>query len=278
MTEIPSALAWIAAPARVHQALCVAAGLAVLQQSVELLSLSSSLSARGLWPWAILRTRYRGLPWPLLALLDRLLDERGTRALLVASSVAAVSMLVTPSPTALCVCLLVMFLMAIRFWGSVNGGSDSMTLLVLLSATVSEAAGPGTTIGMAALWYLGLQSLVSYMLAGLVKVQSASWRQGKALAHHLRGAGPGPPPGFIAGFISSRGGGIVTAWCVILFELLAPFSLLDVRLTAVFIALAFTFHAVNAWLLGLHRFTLPWLASHVALLALAAELSRELSL
>ena len=87
-----------------------------------------------------------------------------------------------------------------------------------------------------------------------------------------------PPQDSSRGSSTPEAGEIVTAWSVILFELLAPFSLLDVRLTAAFIALAFTFHVVNAWLLGLHRFTLPWLASHVALLALAAELSRELSL
>ena len=277
MSEVPAALAWAYAPARVHQILCVIAGLAVLQQSLELLSVSSSFSERGVWRWSTLRLRYERLPRPLLALLDRLLGEKGVRALLVGSCLAAGSMLVTPSLAAMSICLLVTFLMALRFWGNVNGGSDSMTLLVLLSATVTELAGPGTTIGEAALWYLGLQSLASYMLAGLVKVQSASWRRGRALDHHLRSAGLGSPPGAVSRIIRSRTGGIVTCWSVILFELLAPMSLLDPRLTSAFVAVALAFHMMNAWLLGLHRFTLAWLSSHVALFALAASLSRELS-
>ena len=260
MSEVPAALAWAYAPARVHQILCVIAGLAVRPQSLARLSVSSSFSERGVWRWSTLRLRYERLPRPLLALLDRLLGEKGVRALLVGSCLAAGSMLVTPSLAAMSLRLLVTF--QLRFWGSVNGQRQH-DALVLLSATVTELAGQGPRSERPRSG-TSVPALASYMLAGLVKVQSASWRRGRALDHHLRSAGLGSPPGAVSRIIRSRTGGIVTCWSVILFELLAPMSLLDPRLTSAFVAVALAFHMMNAWLLGLPVHA-GWLSSHVAL-------------
>lgn len=56
------------------------------------------------------------------------------------------------------------------------------------------------------------------------------------------------------------------AWAMMLFEAAFPLALLYPALTFPFLAAAFTFHLLNAKLLGLNRFVPAWLATYPAIL------------
>jgi hypothetical protein len=73
-------------------------------------------------------------------------------------------------------------LVCLRFRGLFNGGSDYMTVHVGLALSAARAAGEAPTWVDGALGWIALQTLLSYGVAGAVKVRSSTWRDGTALA------------------------------------------------------------------------------------------------
>ena len=158
-----------------------------------------------------------------------------------------------------------------RFRGPYNGGSDTMSILVLICLWLYHIA-PSRWWQEIALGYLALQLTISYFQAGWVKVVNPEWRSGKALgevfaftaypvSESLRALAGKPRKLFIA------------SWVVILGELLFPLALLNK--TALIIALSFAacFHLANAILFGLNRFFWSWLAAYPILMWLQERIA-----
>ena len=154
----------------------------------------------------------------------------------------------------LLVLLATSYLINLRWRGTYNGGSDVMTFLLLSTLTVGELFGPSPKVLCACLWYIAVQSALSYFVAGWVKIAQPSWRSGKALNQFLR-----------LHRIKVRLSPTM-AWAMMLFEAAFPLALLYPALTFPFLAAAFTFHLLNAKLLGLNRFVPAWLATYPAIL------------
>jgi hypothetical protein len=160
--------------------------------------------------------------------------------------------------------LIVACVLLYRFQGPYNGGSDCMSILVLLCLFLSHIA-PTPFWQQLALGYLAFQLTFSYFQSGYIKIINADWRSGQALAdvfaitaypvsEHARRWAKSPQLMF------------VMSWSVIVFELLFPLSLLNHYALIVALAIAAMFHLANACLFGLNRFFWIWPAAYPIIL------------
>ncbi len=161
-----------------------------------------------------------------------------------------------------------------RYHGPYNGGSDRMGLLLLCGLWLAHVL-PQPAWRAIALGYVAVQLVASYFLAGVVKLAERSWRNGQAL-QDVFAFSIYPVSADLRALASRRTWLMCAGWGVMLFELAFPFALLDARALQGALALAFTFHVVNAALFGLDRFVWVWLAAYPTLLWFQSALIRPL--
>ncbi len=151
-----------------------------------------------------------------------------------------------------------------RFNGPYNGGSDRMTLLILICLCLAHWL-PNPYWREVALGYLALQLVLSYVMSGWVKIVNAEWRDGQALRDvFLFSAYPVSEatrkwsdwPRLL----------LVMSWAVMLFELLFPLALLSQPMLIAALTLAALFHIANFYLFGLNRFVWAWLGAYPSIL------------
>ncbi len=151
-----------------------------------------------------------------------------------------------------------------RFQGPYNGGSDRMGLLILFCLTLAHFM-PTLQLKELAFGYLGIQLVLSYFMAGWVKVINPEWRCGQALKDvfafsaypvslSLRGWAQRPQ---ILFFMS---------WAVMLFELVFPLTLLSQTSLVIGLSIAAAFHFSNACFFGLNRFFWVWIAAYPSII------------
>lgn len=167
--------------------------------------------------------------------------------------------------------LLVTAVMLIRrFQGPYNGGSDTMTFLVLLCLWLSHIA-PTRYWQEIALGYLAIQLMLSYFQSGWVKVVNPEWRSGSALQKVFA----------VSAYPVSENARLWTerpqllffmSWAVIGFELVFPLALFNQTLLIIALGIAALFHLANACLFGLNRFFWIWPAAFPVIMWFQARL------
>lgn len=151
-----------------------------------------------------------------------------------------------------------------RFQGPYNGGSDCMSILVLLCLFLSHIA-PTVFWQQLALGYLAFQLTFSYFQSGYIKIINADWRSGQALTDVFVITAY-PVSKHARRWAQSPQLMLLMSWLVIVFELLFPLSLLNQYALIVALAIAATFHLANACLFGLNRFFWIWPAAYPIIL------------
>lgn len=165
----------------------------------------------------------------------------------------------------MCLALLVHALFILqRFDGPYNGGSDRMGLLILSCLCLVHFM-PSPRVREAAFGYLALQVLLSYFIAGWVKIINPDWRTGRASRDVLLFSAYPASESFRAGADWPRSV-CLASWAVMLFELFFSLALVSPQALAIGLTLAALFHFVNACLFGLNRFFWIWLAAYPSLL------------
>jgi uncharacterized membrane protein YphA (DoxX/SURF4 family) len=230
--------------------------ISIVFQTLEYFSLRKKLNV---WKWNEVREEYSFLKNPFF---EYTLNEKGFVFLLSVRLICAFILFFSFSFFPLMILLFSTLLIALRFRGSFNGGSDYMTSIVL-SALCIGSLFPGDRILSGVLFYIALQSVTSYFLAGLVKIKQPGWRNGEALKHFIHSPNYNPPF-FIKRILAKNSLAMASAWTVMLAELLFPLVLLCGSKTAVLTVLcgAFLFHLNNVLLFGLNRFLLAWLTTY----------------
>lgn len=197
--------------------------------------------------------------------LEHLASHPRERALFASRLVLAAMLSFAVAPLVIEAALLVTGLLVLRrFDGPYNGGSDRMTLLLLVCLLASHLA-PTPRWRELVLGYAAVQVVLSYAIAGWVKLREPSWRSGEALrdvfawssypvSAQVRRRAPGPR--------ASR----ILSWGIVSFESLFPLALLDAGALRVALVAAVGFHFTNAVLLGLNRFLWVWIAAYPLLL------------
>ena len=157
-----------------------------------------------------------------------------------------------------------------RFQGPYNGGADRMGLLALWCVTLCRFL-PSEPAREIAFGYLGVQLILSYFIAGGVKILNPDWRGGRAL-RQVFAFSAYPASEAVRGWAERPGVLLAMSWAVMLFELGFPLTLASRPSLAVGLAVAALFHLMNAGLFGLNRFFWTWLAVYPALLWLQGRL------
>lgn len=155
-------------------------------------------------------------------------------------------------------------LILLRWRGTFNGGSDYMTLVILMSITLATLFKNKNLVLLGCLWYIGIQTCLSYFISGLVKVKVKKWREGSALKAFIFSSNY-DQPNFIKQFFKNKTLCLLSSWAVICFELCFPLAFLNPTICLLFIITAFVFHLGNFYVFGLNRFLFAWLASYPAL-------------
>jgi uncharacterized membrane protein YphA (DoxX/SURF4 family) len=146
----------------------------------------------------------------------------------------------------MCLALLIHALFILRrFDGPYNGGSDRMGLLILSCLCLVHFM-PSLRAREAAFGYLALQVLLSYFIAGWVKITNPEWRTGRASRDILLFSAYPASESFQAGADSPRSV-CLASWAVVLFELFFPLALLSPLALVIGLTLAALFHFVNAY-------------------------------
>lgn len=193
------------------------------------------------WNWKILAPEVPRVLRPFL---------KSNALLLWVRLLAAVGALIWPHPVLILLMWLSSWGIAIRWRGTFNGGSDAMTFLILSAWLVSAVFPDFKSI---CLFYIAIQLILSYFVAGIAKIMSPQWRTGQAPQYFLAQAGWAITPAQ----------GFFMAWAVLAFECLFPLAIFA---PVPFLILAIVFHVTNAYLFGLNRFVFAWAAAYPALI------------
>jgi hypothetical protein len=175
------------------------------------------------------------------------------------------------APSVLTLALLVNHLLILPYFnGPYNGGADRMGLLILVCLAGAFAL-PEQRWRELAFGYLGMQLLLSYAMAGWVKVANPAWRHGEALRDVFRFSAY--PAGENIRRLADHPRLLWAAgWAVMLFELAFPLAILSRPALAAALLVAALFHLANACLFGLNRFFWIWMAAYPSLLWLQDRL------
>jgi hypothetical protein len=238
-------------------------GVAVILQTIELLSIREAFSERGVWRWSMLKNLF---PRGMGAIVSPFLCDRGFLIVLSLSLLAAVFSIFSGQWILSLVLVVTTFLISLRWLGTFNGGSDYMTFLILYSITIARYFG-NERILKGALLYIAIQTCLSYFVAGIVKLKNADWRSGKALVSFLTESHYEVParvkrwaqdPNYFWLFRW-------VSWKVIAFECVFPLALYGPKTCAWFIFSACLFHLSTFYVFGLNRFFFAWVAAYPAL-------------
>jgi hypothetical protein len=115
-------------------------------------------------------------------------------------------------------------------------------------------------------WFIALQSVFSYLAAGVAKAVSSQWRSGECVLPILRTTAYGQRK--VASILAgSEHFPRLAGWATIIFELSFPTVLFGFRPAVLGLLIAgVMFHAANAVLMGLNCFFWAFLAAYPAIL------------
>jgi hypothetical protein len=253
--------------------IAVVASVGIMLAAAEELVMRPIYADGGLLSWPVLRVGRPRAPVPgLEPLVDQLFRPRAYSALLVlklgtALALAALSLSYPSARLAvglLAGALVVQLLLMKR--RSVYGldGADQMYVVVFLGIAVYELMPPGSIASSAGLVYIGVQTALSYLIAGIVKLAGPSWRAGSAIGGIMTTKiyGNSAAAALLRGRVTL---GLLTCWLVIAFEVTFFAALFaDRRIMWVILGAGVLFHAVNAVLMGLNSFFVAFVASYPA--------------
>jgi hypothetical protein len=154
-----------------------------------------------------------------------------------------------PGPELFIALFICQLLVSLRCRGTLNGGSDMMTFVLLTGVLIAYFG--SQKFGFL---YIAINGLYSYIKAGVAKIKHPDWREGKALGTFSPSLMPWSK---------------LLSWPVILFELLAVAVPFVPGFAWPYFILAMIFHFINFLLFGLNRFFWIWLSAWPSIFYLA---------
>ncbi len=158
-----------------------------------------------------------------------------------------------------------------KFQGALTGGSDYMMNIIFLGILWGLFVDQRTGI-----YFIAVQALMSYVLAGAFRLKEPSWRNGTALSFFLDATLF--RPGACLTFLGSQVWLMrILSWTLIFLEIAFPLLIVLPQIPfqpwkiALFVA-GGLFHALNSYLFGINRFIYSWIATYPAIHFLSKSL------
>jgi hypothetical protein len=247
--------------------------------TLEWLANRRQLRLGGLFAWDIVGTRQFFAGKPLHdCVLAPLLGYRGYCRVLVIRVAAlialpvAVWMTFRPAVLTLLIVVVVTTLMVNLRSPYGLDGSDQMLVQIYMPLLLAYLA--GSTIALEiAIWYVALQTCLSYFTSGAAKAISPMWRRGDIAFRIFNTRTYGYEP--VATLLLGRPGLTrLVDWSAFTVEMAFPLAIvLGFPWVFFFIAWGVAFHAMNALVMGLNSFFWAFVATYPALLYAAAVVS-----
>lgn len=247
----------------------------LLIDAIELIHIIKSRNFVSIWSDKIIKQQLENYPITLKFLLKPFLLNLTFRFIPFINLSLAILLINYDYPSLFIIILYFRFIISIKFGGTFNGGSDSMIIVILIGLFISslETQLPNLKSTSAGLIYIGLQSTISYLRAGMVKIKNPEWRNGVILPKFLIQSiyTQNKLDKLYFNYLSTNKYQISTLLCnfVIFWEILFPISLFNTNILFVFLLIGITFHIVNIYILGLNRFLIAWVATYPALIYLS---------
>ena len=192
--------------------------------------------------------------------IEHLSASKNEQLLFLARIILSVLLLTGIQTQWVCILLFINAIFILKqFHGPYNGGSDRMGLLILSSLCIVDFI-PNYAFG-----YLALQVILSYFIAGCVKLINPQWRNGEALQDLFRFSAY-PASESLRVWADRPQILCLMSRAVIIFELLFPLTLFSQATLIIGLTLALSFHIANTYFFGLNRFFWIWLAAYPSLL------------
>lgn len=231
-----------------------------LIQTMEYFFMQPQLSESGALSWKNLNGEYSG--WTLKT-LNILFQQKMFFALLILRALISFFLFVGGQFSLCFTAFTLHILVLLRFKGNFNGGSDFMMTQTLLGLFLYYAL--PENLSEFGLWYIAIQLLNSYFIAGVIKIKNPDWRSGRAVMGFLQNTTYCVKPNFT--FLINRPYLVLLfSWIVMAWEISFPISLVDLKLTLILLLIGFIFHLGNWVAFGLNRFVFSWLATYPALI------------
>lgn len=246
--------------------------IAAFLQGLEMLLAKKCWSEGGLWSWSILKKEYSGR---LEKFLDFCLKPQGFQILMALQTALALINIFVGSHLINGFLFGTVFLTAVRWRGTFNGGSDYMTALVLAASFIAGFFAKDSLGQLACFAYIGIQSIMSYFVAGIAKIKQGSWHNGKALTQFLLHSNY-LVDSTTKSLVNKPSFALMASIIILIFECTFPVVLLDLRLCLIYLCVGFLFHLENFFVLGLNRFVFAWLASYPAIYYISNYISENL--
>jgi len=159
---------------------------------------------------------------------------------------------------------LIIWLIAIRFRGTFNGGADAMSFLMALCLGFAMYWQGQPSVSKYLLLYICIQSTLSYFIAGAVKLKSYEWRSGSALVYYVKKSSYDVPSS-VSSYDLKPATAKAFSWCIIAFELSVVLVFVHPYFFWPWALCGVLFHFVNFAVLGLNRFFWIWLSTYPVL-------------
>lgn len=169
--------------------------------------------------------------------------------------------------------LICLFIQFVYFEGLYNGGSTSMSHQVAIALSVGSILQYFNQPITIVLYYIGVQAVLSYWVAGLVKLIEPGWRHGQTLAQILLYSTYQIPP-CIKKLANKKSFMLLASWMTILIEVSFPVYLFNTKALVIVLFFMFVFHLTNAIIFGINRFIFAWLTTYPAIYFLALQLTK----
>lgn len=251
---------------------CGLLGLSLLLQNLEMLAISKRVGTSSAWDWNHISGDISAWPSPLQTFLAWVYTEK-FRELLLGAILISVLFVIRPVFSLSALLILSSLMLGLRFRGVFNGGSDYMTMTQLIGASIALARPNDASTIKVGLFYIAIQTTLSYFIAGVVKLRSPAWRSGFALNVFLNHSNYAVP-NTLKRWSHHPALNQAFAWMVISWETTFPIIWLSsltqgkgeaVGLTIAYLSVGFLFHLGNFVAFGINRFVFAWLASYPAL-------------
>lgn len=255
--------------------LLVCIGVAI--DTLEYLAVAPHYSSGGIYSGRIIRTRYRHAPARMFSgVHERLFGEPAFRFLLIVR-LSFVGLLFVPAGSDYYYAGCLFVIMATGFFTSYRSiyggdGSNQMQNVVLFGVVASLLIDPASGLRMVGVWFVVLQSCLSYSASGWSKISSPVWRGGDAVFLIFNTATYGRRP--VALFLNGKKRlQKFLSWSVMIFEIVFPVVLiLPPKGALLLLFIGLSFHLGNAVIMGLNTFFWSFFATYPLVMVVNKDL------
>jgi hypothetical protein len=229
----------------------------------------------GFFSWRALRTHrfFTSRSSATRRALDRVFDFRSWLFLLLLRGMGGLGLLCLPQyPLITTVCLLVLFIVGslMNFRHTPFGTeTENRFALMLTGALLLRSVAPTELVTVICLWFIALQSCLSYVTAGVTKWLNPDWKEGNGILDVINSSDLVPLQKTQLFFSRNPGFGKFLAWITIGFECLFPLALLGYPFVWLFLTGGVLFHLGIAVWLRLGKFFWVWVATYPAIIFIA---------